>query len=164
MNSKRETIYRLSCFEKSAAVDYGDKLMVIQQKSTLYHIFAAHLYIIAVQEVLNYASNVCGFYKRSSVIVSSWQRNLQWLSTAELPYSKMMKSPTNLSASSGKPTAGESFPFFAFETDGDHTNGAPDTWSKCNPSTFNTRVGPDYSKNKRKEPSAGSLMEIVGVE
>jgi hypothetical protein len=64
----------------------------------------------------------------------------------------------------GKPTAGETFPNFDVGKSSGTEGVTPDTWSKCEPSSFNLRVGPDYSKHKRKEPSLGSLLEIVGVE
>jgi hypothetical protein len=77
----------------------------------------------------------------------------------------MLKSPLDSSPDGVKPTAGESFPLFTAEVNSAGSCGAlPDTWSKCDPASFNLRVGPDYSKNKRKEPSVGSLLEIVGVE
>jgi hypothetical protein len=38
------------------------------------------------------------------------------------------------------------------------------TWSSCDPNRFNLRIGPDYTKNKLKQPSQGSLMNVVGVE
>ena len=66
---------------------------------------------------------------------------------------------------SSRPTAGSTFP--AFSNENDTCEGRipyPNTWSSCDPNSFNLRVGPDYSKNKRKEPSSASLMEIVGVE
>ena len=66
----------------------------------------------------------------------------------------------------GKPVAGETFPNFNFdEGKSSGIDGVtPDTFSKCDPSSFNLRVGPEYSRHKRKEPSVGSLLEIVGVE
>jgi hypothetical protein len=77
----------------------------------------------------------------------------------------MLKSPSDTLPDGVKPTAGESFPLFTSEVNSTGSCGAlPDTWSKCDPASFNLRVGPDYSKNKRKEPSVGSLLEIVGVE
>lgn len=77
----------------------------------------------------------------------------------------MLKSPTDTSPDGGRPTAGESFPLFTSEAPSAGSCGAlPDTWSRCDPASFNLRVGPDYSKLKKKEPSVGSLLEIVGVE
>ena len=72
----------------------------------------------------------------------------------------------------GRPTAGDTFPNFDRESSPNSDVGkssgvdsvTPDTWSKCEPSSFNLRVGPEYSKSKRKEPSLGSLLEIVAVE
>lgn len=64
-----------------------------------------------------------------------------------------------------KPTAGSTFP--AFSNEDTTTEGVvppPNTWSTCDPTSFNLRVGPDYARNKLKEPSSGSLLEIVGVE
>ena len=60
-----------------------------------------------------------------------------------------------------KPTAGATFP-----VSGEGSEGAlpPNTWSVCDPSSFSLRVGPDYPRHKRKEPSMGSLLDIVGVE
>ena len=37
-------------------------------------------------------------------------------------------------------------------------------WAECSASTFSTRIGPNYAKNKQKAPSLGSLMELVGVD
>jgi hypothetical protein len=38
------------------------------------------------------------------------------------------------------------------------------TWSSCESSCFNLRVGPDYSYNKKKAASPPAIMDIVGVE
>lgn len=64
----------------------------------------------------------------------------------------------------GKPIAGETFPNFDEGKSSGIDGVTADTFSKCDPSSFNLRVGPDYSRQKRKEPSVGSLLEIVGVE
>jgi len=37
-------------------------------------------------------------------------------------------------------------------------------WRGCSASTFSLRIGPDYSRNKKKGPSADALMELVGVD
>lgn len=60
-----------------------------------------------------------------------------------------------------KMKAGETFPESENSMKGDK---ASNSWSKCDPSSFDLRVGPNYAKNKNKKPSLGSLMEIVGVE
>ena len=66
---------------------------------------------------------------------------------------------------SSKLTAGSTFPSFLNENDTcEGRIPSPNTWSLCDPNSFNLRVGPDYNKNKRKEPSSAPLMEIVGVE
>lgn len=57
--------------------------------------------------------------------------------------------------------AGETFPESENDVEGEKS---PNTFSKCDPSSFDLRVGPNYPKNKCKKPSLGSLMEIVGVE
>jgi hypothetical protein len=57
--------------------------------------------------------------------------------------------------------AGETFPESENDVKGENS---PNTFSKCDPSSFDLRVGPNYAKNKCKKPSLGSLMEIVGVE
>ena len=61
--------------------------------------------------------------------------------------------------------AGDSFPFASLnvgESPGPQC--PPNTWSFCNSSSFNLRVGPNYASNKKKAPSPPSLLEIVGVE
>lgn len=63
--------------------------------------------------------------------------------------------------------AGVSLPKVSRDRDG-ILNGDGDTldcsWSPCEASSFNVRVGPEYSKKKCKAPSPPSLMDIVGVE
>ena len=68
-------------------------------------------------------------------------------------------------AKAGMPTAGATFPASTTASNGkgEATPGS-NTWSTCDASSFNLRVGPDYNRNKKKEPSCPSLSEIVGVE
>lgn len=37
-------------------------------------------------------------------------------------------------------------------------------WTHCSASTFHTRTGPNYFKNKKKAPSGNALMELVGTD
>lgn len=40
----------------------------------------------------------------------------------------------------------------------------PHSFSTIDPSTIQLRVGPDYSRRKRKAPAGESLYDIVGME
>jgi hypothetical protein len=57
-------------------------------------------------------------------------------------------------------TAGSTFPYSPVDGAAAPNN----TWSACDASTFNLRVGPDYARNGRKAPSAPALLQIVGVD
>ena len=43
-------------------------------------------------------------------------------------------------------------------------NVPPHTWQVCDPSTFNVRQGPNYSKNKKKGPSGPAIYEAFAVD
>jgi hypothetical protein len=40
----------------------------------------------------------------------------------------------------------------------------PNTWSKCDANSFQTRIGPNYHKNKGKAPSLQSFYDVAGVD
>lgn len=48
--------------------------------------------------------------------------------------------------------------------DGEDDEGKSGMWRGCSASTFSLRIGPNYSRNKKKGPSADALMELVGVD
>ena len=62
-------------------------------------------------------------------------------------------------SSSGKPLPGASFRF----VEGVSPDVPINTWSKCDHRKFNVRSGPNYEKNKKKEPSASPLYDVFAV-
>ena len=59
-------------------------------------------------------------------------------------------------------TAGSSV--FYLNNDNINAKDIKNRWSKCEADSFSLRVGPDYSKNKLKSPSAKALYDAVGIE
>lgn len=62
--------------------------------------------------------------------------------------------------SNGKPKAGGSFP----QVDTPPLKSPDHTWCKCDHRLFNVRIGPNYSRFKKKAPSAAPIFDVFAVD
>jgi hypothetical protein len=63
-------------------------------------------------------------------------------------------------SASGKPFPGNTL----LQVTTPQRNSPPHSWSKIDPTEFNVRIGPNYSWNKKKAPSAAALYECFAVD
>ena len=81
--------------------------------------------------------------------------------TSDVTKSCCSHTPGAAVSSSGKPVAGETFPFAECSASSPFP---PHSWGRADHSRFNVRIGPNYERNKKKAPSASPLYEIFAVD